>query len=1032
MKSKSKRRKGLKAKKYNLGGYLNPNGDPTKKPGQAVAESTAVPNYTEQAFLNYAGLLPQLQTPFFRDEGTIRQTPENEPSFLQSIWEGTPLGQTEDERMAPPDQMSLLDVMAEPMKALEYYSIESNRGKLPTRAEWDLFGPSNPYDAPLTMYNYAAQLGFAKDDEAGGLSAFTGIGKIGNVVRDAFNTGDDLLRISAENISRQGQKMTQRQLTQQINRSPLVDLEEAIYNPEIYGVEAPGFGILSRNNNVHYLGQPGGRLATQLQTQHAADYGISAQDFGMRHMDSFNVTTDGNELPITRMLDPGEEKLQPYKPGSFVSGSVPQIKPLQAGGELEKFIKKDGTINLDEVARFVGTSKSISPADKFILNEAIAKMGSMGVDVLGYNEFKRSVSHYIPRMNLRVESWNSDYGVSRIFPDASNQAATNVYGDPLVPYTSEVGVIGEGNLPDAVYSDAGGELKNYMLNNTSDSGMHYNAVPGDTGSFGSHSHYRVVRREDEPEVSYFLEIQSDALSPRGKNQYDQERSIASAGNRSIGNFAYPMNPGQFSLDDMTGQLLVRGYRPMDIVQRLTTDYQGVSNMKHRLYTIISENENLFPPISSFGPLNHRTEQKATDAINALDEENFKKVFENSIEPRVIKTHASYLSPREQLGGISLLEDSFNEIAKRMNQINEKLSPESEFRNNLAESMDHTNASYDEGQAIYDEAMKGVTAENRYASMLTFKAFERVDEAYQYVDYKYQDLADFKDVVEGFISDYYRTIDYNKFLEDVQISREDMEPLVGILNEVKAINQEIQESWKNWASLRSDLGQIRRNLDIIDEAVFPVENPSYKLTPGFVNTFNTIPETIMRIKRVSGTAEFETINNGFDETMNSYPDIYGLGERYNDLMVDFEKEIKKFKDKYLPVTESNVTNPVSNIMKKRPERRIIGEALHGPHNNLYNRFPTEETSRKIQGHPAIGEDRSVNYEAVHRKYKNMEKTLKAMGYEPKLVTDKNGNTWWEVKASAGMIHGTAEYDAYFKGGRIGLKKKRSGKMRSVKC
>jgi regulator of replication initiation timing len=742
-------------------------------------------------------------------------------------------------------------------------------------------------------------------------------------------------------------------------------------------------------------------------------------------MDYFNVTTDGNELPITRMLDPGERSRQPYQPGSFVSGSVPQIKPLQAGGELERFIKKDGTINLNEVARFVGTSKSISPADRFILNEAIAKMDPDAS--YDYNEFKRNVSHYIPRMNLRIESWNSDYGVNRIFKDVSN-----LEGMDGVKYTSEVGVIGEGSLPDAVYSDTGGELKNYMLNNNTAAGMHYKPVPDDGGEFGSHSHYRVVRREDEPEVSYFLEIQSDALSPRGKNEYDRIRALGGAGNRSIGNFAYPTNPGQFSLDDMTGQLLVRGYRPMDIVQRLTTDYQGISNMKHRLYTIISENENLFPPISSFGPLNYQTEQKAMDAINALDEENFKKVFENSIEPRSIRTHASYLSPREQLNGISLLEDSFNDIAKRMNQINQKLSPESEFRNNLANSTDANNVSYDEGIAIYDEAMKGLIAENRYVSTLTFNAFEKVDEAYQYVDYKFQDLNDLKDTVEGFIDNYYKSIDYNKFLEDVQISREDMEPLSVILNEVKDINRQIQASFQNFASLRSDLGQIRRNLDIIDEAVFPVENPSYKPTPGFINTFNTIPETIERIKRVSGTAEIETIYKDFDETMKGYPDIYGLSERYNELMVEFEKEIKKFKDKYLPVTESNVTNPVSNIMKKRPERRIIGEALHGPHNNLYNRFPTEETSRKIQGHPAIGEDRSVNYEAVHRKYKNMEKTLKAMGYEPKLVTDKNGNTWWEVKASAGMIHGTAEYDAYFKGGRIGLKKKRNRKMRSVKC
>ena len=88
----------------------------------------------------------------------------------------------------------------------------------------------------------------------------------------------------------------------------------------------------------------------------------------------------------------------------------------------------------------------------------------------------------------------------------------------------------------------------------------------------------------------------------------------------------------------------------------------------------------------------------------------------------------------------------------------------------------------------------------------------------------------------------------------------------------------------------------------------------------------------------------------------------------------------------------------------------------------NRFPTEETSRKIQGHGPN------DFNDVHKKYKNLQKTLKSMGYEAKMVTDKNGHTWWEVKATAGMLHGTAEYDAYWKGGRIGLnKKRRKGKF-----
>ena len=1001
----------------------------------AIMDNTYIPTAAEQQLMNLAPLLPKGDPDPYRDQGTIRPQQPNEPTYLQKLWEGTPLGQTEEEKYASPDQMSMVDVMAEPLKALAYYSFDSNRGKLPTRAEWDAFDDSNAIDMATSIVNPFWYMSEMSKGGSEGLAGITGIGKIGNVVRDAFNTGDDILRISAENISKQGQKMTQRQLTQQINRSPLVDLEEAIYNPEIYGAETPGFGPLSRNKNNHYLGQPGGPLVTQLQNQHAADYGISAQGFGLRHMDYFNVTSDGNELPITRFIDNDgvrymdDLRYDAYVPGSFVSGSVPQIKPLQAGGELEKFIKKDGMINLDEVAKFVGTSKSISPADRFILNEAIAKMGSMGVDVLGYNEFKRAVSNYIPRMTLRSETYMSDYGVSRIFPDVSNLEGM---GGPK--FTAEAVAIGEGDLPTSVYSDSGGEMTNYMLDNMGERGMHYKYVRNeDYERIGSHSHYRVVRREDEPETSYFLELQSDALKPGGGSEYNKMIHSGKIANASVRASSEPVSVGQFYLDDMTGQMTVRGFQPIGLVSKFSTDYQAISNFGYRLSEIVRENRNLFPPFTEaeLNLLNSETEERIKKAINALDEKKFKKVFKNSVEPRAIKTHSSYLSPRDGFA-ISALEDGVDDILDRMSKMNEKLSPMSEFRNNLANSMDYNNASYDEGVAIYDEAMKGVISDNRYTSRLTNIAFERVDDAYEYVDYKFTDISDFREQVQGFIKDYNTQIRFNKFLDDVPISREDMEPLEGIIDEVSKIRNQLEAQYQQLIMLKSDLYEVRRALDIDDDAVFPIENPSYKVTNSFTKAFERIQSSVDAVKRISTGTNGVTIQKGFDETIKNYPDIYSLADKYNDLMVEFNKEVKKFRDKYVPITEGPLINPVSQIMKKRPERRIIGEALHGPHNNLYNRFPTEETSRKIQGHPAIGKEEAEKYDDVHKKYKNMEKTLKAMGYEPKLVTDKNGNTWWEVKASAGMIHGTAEYDAYWKGGRIGLKKKRSRKMRSVKC
>lgn len=1119
MKSKSKRRKGLQAKKYNLGGYLNPNGDPTKKPAKrvgsrinpdgtesthlyatetldgknwvsfptlfqnpdgtwvdmsggpweaaykeaksrgevidfgqnkqdaldwgmggwktnpykvdlptAVRDNTYTPTAAEQQFMNYAKMPPQLQTPFFKDEGAIRATPENEPSFLQSLWEGTPLGMTEEERYRPYDQMSLVDVMAEPLKALKFYNIQSNIGRLPTRAEWDALGGPNPMDMPLAMFNPAAQISFAKEDEAGGLSAFTGIGKIGQVVRDAFNTGDDLLRISAENISKQGQKMTQRQLTQQINKSPIVDLEEAIYNTDVYGVETPGFGLLSRNSNTHYLGQPGGPLVTQLQNQHAEDYGIMAEGFSMRNRDKFNITNDGNELPITRIINYGgvmNDKVQHYErafyePGAFVSGSVPQIKPLQVGGELEKFIKNDGSINLDEVARFVGTSATVSPADRFILNEAIAKMGSMGVEFIDYNEFKRAVSNYIPRMTIRSSDKYADVGVSRIFPDASNLERMDG-----VKFTAEAVIIGEGDLPAPVYSEAGNEMSNYMLDNSSnDRGMHYERVyaedpfatayENNKATFGSHSHYRVVRREDEPEISYFLEIQSDALSPGGLSDYNRMIDSGKNANRSALIQQTPVNMGGWALHDFTGQALTRDRTPMGLIDYLTDGDYTRPGSDFIPSQVINENENLFPPFTKEELDSEYTfsmRQKFKNAINALSPKNFNAVFKNSIEPVLIKKYSGYVLPRVSYDGLSGLQLDISQMRGRMNSIAEMLEPGSDFMREAVKS--------DEAHAAAVEELKN---RYRYASRSKNYAYEEINDMHAYVDYKAQDFTELAKGIGNVLSEYDAALTDNPNLSNLMIKMDDVLPLQRIKKEIEEIKSIVYPATNALFELHVSVRRVRDALDISDDDVFPLEDTYLGVTNAFKETQRELEHSEFWAGSIidgAGSINFE----GFEKTMKNLPDVNELADRYNKLSAELEKEFKIFSDKYLPVVPGGRENPVSNIMKKRPERRIIGEALHGPHNNLYNRFPTEETSRKIQNHPAIGEEGAEKYDDVQRKYKNMEKTLRAMGYEPKLVTDKNGNTWWEVKATAGMIHGTAEYDAYWKGGRIGLKKKR---------
>ena len=107
--------------------------------------------------------------------------------MLQSFYEGTPLGMTEREKYEPFDKMSIFDVAAEPLKALEYYSVDANKGRLPTRAEWDGFGGSNVLDAAVAMFNPAAYVSYAMQSEAGALALLPAL-------RPALNSYQTALR----------------------------------------------------------------------------------------------------------------------------------------------------------------------------------------------------------------------------------------------------------------------------------------------------------------------------------------------------------------------------------------------------------------------------------------------------------------------------------------------------------------------------------------------------------------------------------------------------------------------------------------------------------------------------------------------------------------------------------------------------------------------------------------------------------------------------------------------------------------------
>lgn len=149
---------------------------------EAVAESTATPNYAEQAFLNQQNSLPTLNPSRYRDQGAI-----TEGNFDVD----------EDGNIISNDRMSVVDVLSEPMKALDYYQYESNReGGLPTRAEFDAFKGGNAYDMALASINPATVFQAILDDPMALAASVTPIGRVGQVFKNAgINNVDEAVKV---------------------------------------------------------------------------------------------------------------------------------------------------------------------------------------------------------------------------------------------------------------------------------------------------------------------------------------------------------------------------------------------------------------------------------------------------------------------------------------------------------------------------------------------------------------------------------------------------------------------------------------------------------------------------------------------------------------------------------------------------------------------------------------------------------------------------------------------------------------------
>jgi len=1038
----------------------------------AIMDNTYIPTAAEQQFMNLAPLLPKGDPDPYRDQGTIRPQQPNEPTYLQKLWEGTPLGQTEEEKYASPDQMSMVDVMAEPLKALAYYSFDSNRGNIPTRAEWDAFDNSNAIDMATSIVNPFWYMSEMSKGGSEGLAGITGIGKIGQVVRDAFNTGDDVLRIAAENVSKQGQKMTQRQLAQQINKSPAVDLEESVFNPSIYGVENPGFG--THNRSIYESSHPfQGSLMYSVQDLHFNDYGLSAirkveldpykavRGYSGDLLDQrgFNYNANYHDLPFTtqivQRLD-GTSEAQAY-----VSSSIPQIRPMQRGGDLEKFIDKSGNVNLGELTRYIRSSNNITPADRFILEmgiDALPQRYKDGEDTLPFNLFKQQVSEFVPRMNIRESSTYADILLDNIIPNPATQIedhTTVIIGESDLPMSDENSLASAPtNMPTSLESSG-----NYMLNLKEQKYNKHFDLPKDPdgNTIGYHSHYRVYQLKGEPEVSYFPEIQSDGLQPGGGSEYNLKMNAVKNEEKAIKKGVVLSNPLGWEKDTETntwhtGSPLFAS--PVEFVTSVLDISRESDQFRSYLTKAAVEN----PGVAGAQGLNLDFDQRSLKQIeswfDSLNPDDFREVYDKTIRPAIIKDLSTFLSGDELLGGgLPSLYDRASSLYERMEKLSEMFGPNltqqeiQQLHKEIAFNGDPRGLAkfqQSEYREIGDEVVdivEGVTRASQFVSSVEYEVRDIVRVAGKVEDsfiraFEYRPKPGFENS--------FRQADQNEILissiGDVLLPQGTISRINQIVKEIRSLESSLNRDLDSLEVLKKRIGAVRSSFNVFTEEAFPkldTENPEgyglLRTTEEFEILKNDIEDARFLINDIAGGRyNFE---NGTQDATSSFTGIMKLmgstteiSNRMNVLIEEYNSEVQKIVSGYMPDHSHLYKNPVSQVMRKRPERRIINEALHGPHNNLYNRFPTEETSRKIQGH----DQQSEKYDAVQRKYRDMEKTLKAMGYEPKLVTDKYGNTWWEVKATTGMLHGTAEYDAYWKGGRIGLKKKRSGKMRSVKC
>ena len=927
--------------KYKTGGYLPANGDPTdpKKP-ESKASPILARNYSNMLY--YADLAAKLN-----------------PSLANQLYPDR-YGNVPNAYDPRTPEQTRLGLDPRETGVAETY----RTGFSPAEDFIDIVGGG----ANIFSGNYgegSLQLG------AGLLGA---VPMLGDVLKSALKKGEGF-GVTPENLNalkslgNNTKGVSERSVFNDLNRSSAMDLEEHLYDPDTYTLRSPGWGWANRyrdlsNDYSRYsesdlteeqkkayekLNMPlsssgGGSLHARLGDLHRDEYGMDRLSL----METDGLSDMARELPNTKYFGREEVGSQLENLG-LASTSIPQIKPLQRGGSIEKkFVKPDGTIDLKGLSNYVKTSKDLSEADRFILNTTLEGINNLNVKIpLG--DFKQMASEFVPRMQMRIDSQYATYGAANVF-------GTNPKGRGIAV------VLGETN------NLRPGKHRNYQLNPEENYGMHYDAPdaflthrfalePSDgfKAPLQNNSHYRVFNLREEPETSYFLEIQSDALSgKRKRSSYANSQKVdKSAEMQEILDEGITFNPDSY-------------YGTQWVHEGETGPYSNL----------------FYLPIMA--------KQVGVDVynkrINTLDDKQ--AFYENKLRPKFIE------------------------------QINEDL-----YRTQLSDF----EASIEElGTNIFNIENEGGTGAMHVdlfnSNTKSFEKFKILDEEMKKVE-EFADLEAFQK--ESMIKDMARVVQEQREVEEILLDNnipipKDLELAAGRL---KFLQTRLDKSYKKATQVQ-----------LFAQDVRSIGGPEKLLKARDSGGWSEVLEELDLMRSKLKLANNELTNKSTDLNGNDLKNAFSVSladfqKMYKDDIILYDKALENLKKNpdLLKSLSTFEGNPVSDLMHKSPEKRVINEALHGPYNNVINRFPTKETSMRIQNHE-IGSSR---YESVHNKYKDMGKTLKSMGYSPELVTDSRGNTWWEVKGTAGMLQGTAEYNPYRNGGIIKTKKSRKNGLKAKK-